>query len=309
MNNSGLYKVQERFLFHSRIRIKLPVHCDSRLIDELFHIMEEVNRKYNSYSEGSTFDRINQNAGKFTLVDGETIEILEKVKSYSDFFNGLYDITVMPLLRLWGFYKDEVKRLPGIEEIKNILRLVDYRKIKVDNLHVRIEKGQEIITGSFIKAYAVDKVIERLKAENITDAVINAGGSSIAVRNNEFHPYWKINVSNPVNDTLKLFTLKLSNACYSTSSQGKSFVEVGGKRYGHILNPKTGYSSGNMQVGIITPGCFTGDILSTALFNIPTADFLNVINKLSQHIPVAAFLMNEHGEVIQTGNFDSYKDN
>lgn len=276
-------------------------------MEELFHIMEEVNRKYNSYSEGSTFDRINKNAGEFTQVDRETIEILKKVKSYSDFFNGLYDITVMPLLRLWGFYKNEVRRLPEIEEIENTIRLVDYRKIEMDNLYVRIGKGQEIITGSFIKAYAVDRAIERLKSENITDAVINAGGSSIAVINNESHPYWRINVSNPVNNTLKLFTLKLNNACYSTSSQGKSFVEVDGKRYGHILNPKTGYSAGNMQIGVITPDCFTGDILSTALFNIPTTEFLNVMDKLSEQFPVAAFLMNEHEDVLQTGNFDNYK--
>jgi len=306
VNDKKLYKVQERFLFHAHIRIKLPISCDNEIFDELFRIMEEIDRKYNSYSEGSTIDRINKNAGKFTKVDEETICILEKVKSYSELFDGLYDITIMPLIRLWGFYKDDERRVPTNDEIRKTIRFVDYRNIEIDGLYVKIGEGQEIITGSFIKAYAVDKVLERIKSEHITDAVINAGGSTIAAVNDEVHPYWQVNVTDSSKREEKLFTINLNNLCFSTSSQSKTFVEIGGKQYGHILNPKTGYPSSNIQVGVISPDCFSGDIISTALFNISDMDFEKVINKISEKISLSAFLMNEKGNIIRTEDFDNY---
>ena len=107
------YKVQNRFLFHTNIKIKIPeVYYTETVFDELYGILEDVNEKYNSYSENSFIDRINKNNGNFVEVNEEMIEILEKVVHFSDIMNGEYDITIMPLIKLWGFYKKSDIRIP-----------------------------------------------------------------------------------------------------------------------------------------------------------------------------------------------------
>ena len=74
-----MYKVQVRFLFHSDIKIKIPEIYDDSVFDDLFGILEEVNKRYNSYSENSYIDKINKNSGHFVKVDIETVEILRKI--------------------------------------------------------------------------------------------------------------------------------------------------------------------------------------------------------------------------------------
>ena len=76
---SKLYKVQTRFLFHSDIKLKIPVEFDDIVFDDLYSILEEVNEKYNSYSKNSYISKINKNSGRFVEVNDETIEILEKI--------------------------------------------------------------------------------------------------------------------------------------------------------------------------------------------------------------------------------------
>lgn len=144
------------------------------------------------------------------------------------------------------------------DELAQVLPLVNDGLIDIDGNRVRIAKGQEIVTGSFIKAYAVDRLLEKMREMKITDAIVNAGGSTMAAVNNAAHPSWQVGVDVPgTNDPL--FVTDIANGVYSTSAQGDSFVEIGGKRYGHILNPQTGYPSSNKMVGVVTESAMLGD--------------------------------------------------
>lgn len=306
MNKSNLYEVQERFLFHSHIRIKMPLGYGSALFNDLFAIMEEVDRRFNSYTEGSYTDLINKNAGVCVETDEEMVSILTKVKYWSGIFEGIYDITVMPLLRLWGFYKNERLKVPTPQQIEETLKLINYKNIEIDGNSVRIAKGQEIITGSFLKAYAVDKVIDKLRGEGVTDAIVNAGGSSIASLNNEEHPFWMINTKAPYGTKREEKSLHLNNKCLSISGQGKTFLEIDGKRYSHILNPVTGYPSENLQVAVITENCFLGDILSTGLFNTDSNDFLRLTATINELEAVEAYLLDKENRYTCTDNFTNY---
>lgn len=306
MNDGLLYKAQVRWLFHAHIKIKIPVFCDESLFDELFAVLEDVDKHYNSYSEGSFFDLINKNAGQFVEVDEETISLLRQLIYFSDLFDGGYDITVMPLVRLWGFYKDEEPRLPLKEEIKATKKLVNYKKIEIEGTKAKIAEGQEIITGSFMKSYAVDKLVQKMRKEGITDAIINAGGSTIKALNNNVHPYWIINVENSLKKDDSLFKLKVSNTCFSTSAQTKTFVEIGSKRYGHIIDPVTGYPSENKQIGIISTNCFVGDIISTGLYNQTLDGFTEKMKLLSTQFEVSGFLMDKNNSVRFSEGFEKY---
>ena len=321
------YKVQTRFLFHTNIKIKIPDSFENKVFDELFEILEDVNKNYNSYSKNSYIDKINKNNGKFVQVNEETVNLLEKVVHFSEIMNGEYDITIMLLIKLWGFYKENSDKIPENLEIKKIKKLVDYKKIIIDkkNLKVKIDKNQEIITGSFIKAYAIDKAIQKMKELKIDDAIINAGGSSIVAING-----WGIIVENPEpekkllkNDDGKilkitkekyegndeyndLFEIEIKDLTYSTSNQVNTFLEIDGEKYGHIISPKTGFPAKNKQIGIITENAFFGDIISTGLYNQTPKNFHEIIKKLSKEIKIEGYLIDENGEIHYTDGFLEY---
>ena len=312
-----MYKVQVRFLFHSDIKIKIPEIYDDSIFDKLFGILENVDEKYNSYSENSYIDKINKNSGHFVKVNDETIKILSKIIHLSKIIGGEYDITIMPLIRLWGFYKQN-PILPSLDKIKKAKRLVDYKKIIIDKKRnrVKIEKNQEIITGSFIKAYAIEKIVEEMKKIGIKDAIVNAGGSSIIAINE-----WGIIAENPEeereilrtekgmpikitqnqyagNDEYNdLFEIKIKNKSFSTSNQKNTYILINNEKYGHIISPKTGFPSQNKQVGVITENAFFGDIISTGLYNQTPCKFYEIMGKLSKEMEISGFLINKEGEI------------
>ena len=302
---SRLYKVQTRFLFHANIRVKIPVHYNDNIFDSLYSILEEVDKNYNSYSENSYIDRINKNNGNFTDVNDETIEILEKVIHYSNKLNGEYDITIMPLLKLWGFYKNNPLKIPSREEIEKVKEKVDYKRIEIDkeNKRVRIGKGQEIITGSFMKAYAVEKMCIRMKEIEITDAIVNAGGSSIVAINDDKNIKWGIIVEGNGKD---LFDINIRNESYSTSDQFNTYLEIDGKKYGHILSARTGYPSQNRQIGIVTGNAFVGDVISTGLYNQTPEEFLRIMEEISSEMKIEGFLMDRNGKIFYSSGFLEY---
>ena len=312
-----MYKVQVRFLFHSDIKIKIPEIYDDSIFDKLFGILENVDEKYNSYSENSYIDKINKNSGHFVKVNDETIKILSKIIHLSKIIGGEYDITIMPLIRLWGFYKQN-PILPSLDKIKKVKRFVDYKKIIIDKKRnrVKIEKNQEIITGSFIKAYAIEKMVEEMKKIGIKDAIVNAGGSSIIAINE-----WGIITENPEeereilrnekgmpikitqnqyadNDEYNdLFEIKIKNKSFSTSNQKNTYILINNKKYGHIISPKTGFPSQNKQVGIITKSAFFGDIISTGMYNQTPEKFYKIMGKLSEEMEISGFLIDKEGEI------------
>ena len=312
-----MYKVQVRFLFHSDIKIKIPEIYDDSIFDKLFGILENVDEKYNSYSENSYIDKINKNSGHFVKVNDETIKILSKIIHLSKIIGGEYDITIMPLIRLWGFYKQN-PILPCLDKIKKVKRLVDYKKIIIDKKRnrVKIEKNQEIITGSFIKAYAIEKIVEEMKKIGIKDAIVNAGGSSIIAINE-----WGIITENPEeereilrnkkgmpikitqnqyadNDEYNdLFEIKIKNKSFSTSNQKNTYILINNEKYGHIISPKTGFPSQNKQVGVITENAFFSDIISTGLYNQTPCKFYEIMGKLSKEMEISGFLIDKDGEI------------
>ena len=311
-----MYKVQVRFLFHSDIKIKIPENYDDSVFDRLFGILENVNEKYNSYAENSYIDKINKNSGHFVKVNDETISILNKIIHLSKIIGGEYDITVMPLIRLWGFYK-QTPILPSFDKIKKAKRLVDYKKIIIDKKKKRIKigKNQEIITGSFIKAYAIEKMVQEMKKIGIKDAIVNAGGSSIIAIDE-----WGIIAENPEdekevlrnvngmptritkykysgNGDNDLFEIKIKNMSYSTSNQKNTYLIIDNEKYGHIISPKTGFPSQNKQVGVITENAFFGDIISTGLYNQTPEGFYEIMEKLSCEMEISGFLIDKSGKI------------
>lgn len=287
------YFAQTRFLFHCHFKVKIPRDYGEDLLNACFGIVEDIDLRYNSYQPDSFFSLINRNAGNWVDVDEDCVSLLKSLKLVSDLTAGCYDITCMPLIRLWGFYRKDNLTLPSFSDIQRVLKLVDYRKIEIDGCRVRIGVNQEIITGSFIKAFAVDRVIAFLKVNGVTDAIVNAGGSSIRALNDASHASWKVNFSHPISNDPQRLTIK--NESFSLSGKRNNHLIIRDKIYGHILNSKTGFPSTTEQVGVVTSSAFLSDVLSTALHTVDSVDFSFVVESFSSHFNFSYFRVEGDG--------------
>ncbi len=290
-------------LFKSSIKIKLPEKSKKSLFEQSFHLLKTIDQNYNSYSPVSHIHNINKNAGFFTNVDETTIYLLEKIKEYSLLLDGEYDITIMPLLRLWGFYSER-HSLPSIDEINLSKKHVNYEKIKISSKEkkIKIDSEQEIITGSFIKSFGADVVKKYLSSSRINDALINISSSTITGLNKR-KKFWKVIIEDPDDETKDLFLLKLSNKSISVSGNNNSFISINGENYGHIISPKTGFPGKNKLLAVISSSAFKSDVFSTGLYNFSGCDFIQKINSIDD---LEGVLINEKREIFYSENFKDF---
>lgn len=301
------YLAQTEYLFHCHIKVKIPIEFGEGLLDECFELFKLIDKKYNSYQEGSFFHQINKQAGEWVKVDRECTNMLRTILQVSQLTGGAYDITCMPLLKLWGFYRKENDLIPTSDQIKKCLKCVDYKTIFIKDDRIKINKGQEIVTGSFIKSYATDKVIELLKSKGVNDVIINAGGSTIVSLTDPSHTSWVVNIPNPFEEDEVLEKIVLSNQCFSLSGRSNSYLMIDGKRYGHILNCLTGYPSSTMQVGVLASSALIADILSTALCSLDKDEFAYTLKNLELKFDFSYFRIEENKKIDSNHAFDSIK--
>lgn len=302
---SDQYYAETRFLFHSHVKVKTPVRCGEALPDACFAILEHFDKHYNSYSEGSFFDRINRRAGSWMDADEHVLYMLREISRISAMTGGAYNITLMPLLRLWGFYSEDESDIPSAASLRRAVEIIRQSGIEIRGNQVRIAPGQEIITGSFIKAYAVDQVLLFLKSEGVTDALINAGGSTISALNDDLHPCWVVKIPHPDGEGF-MKELPLKNASFSLSGRKEHFRLIAGKAYGHIINAATGWPSSNLQSAVIAGSAFLSDVLSTALFAVAPDDAGEVSRRLGEVYDFSYYLVGEHWQGEKT-EFIHYK--
>lgn len=302
-----LYWTRTEFLFHCHFKIKIPLFYPENILDELFEEIKRIDKLYNSFQPQSYFWKINQYAGDWVNVDQTTIALLDRTIEMSDYFDGQYDISITPLLRLWHFFDEEKKQIPRENEILEILDKVNYKNIEINNDKVKIAKGMELTTGSFLKSFAVDCIVDQLKNKyKITDALVNAGGSTIYAINDETHPYWKVNIQDVSNQKENIATIKLSNTSINISAQNQSFVEINATQFGHIIHPKTGQPSTNKQVAVITRNACLGDMLSTGLLCIMD-NIKETMENLEKKYQASSLLTDFTNNEFTSSKFSTYK--
>ncbi|MDP2938292.1 MAG: FAD:protein FMN transferase, partial [Candidatus Omnitrophota bacterium] len=220
----------------------------------VFAEIRQVENLLSKYKEDSEVTKLNQ-LGKLK-VSLDTLYVLQKAKEFWQLSDGAFDITVGPLIDLWGF-TDKKYRLPGREEIEKTLNTVGFDKI-IFNISDNVVKfklpGMKIDLGAIAKGYAVDCAVKKLKEHGIKSCLINAGGQ-IYCLGDKFGKPWRIAIRNPRKDGLWDY-LELKNKAVSTSGDYEQYFSKGNKRYSHILNPKTGYPTDS---GIISTTVIAND--------------------------------------------------
>lgn len=255
-----------------------------RAISLAFDEIKRIDKLMNVYDRESEISQINQAAGKRSVVvSAETLEVIERSLKYAQLTDGALDISVSPIMELWGFGSDS-NRVPSDDELAEKLSLVDYKKITVDssNSTVKLESpGMKIDVSGIAKGYAVDRAVQVMKDSGIRNMLVNAGGDIYAMGSPPRRGSWNIGIRHPRNNADLLGVVKLKDKAVATSGDYENFFQVDGERYCHIMNPRTGRPvSGIMSVTIVADNTADVDALATAVFPLGAEDGMKLIEQL-----------------------------
>lgn len=228
--------------------------------------------------KGSDTTRLRDMAGEgYVKISPEIYHMLEVSQEYSRLTDGAWDVTIGPLVELWGI-GTESARVPSPEEIRTARELVgwQYLHLRPEDKSAMLErKGMSISLGGLAKGYALDMVRSIYKKHGIDSGLINMGASSMyAIGKKEDRP-WNIGIRHPrqKENGEYLAVIPLENEALSTSGDYERYSEIEGKKYHHILNPATGAPSEQdaISVTVVINGEFpdagmVSDLLTTALF-------------------------------------------
>ncbi len=232
-----------------------------RLESAIADALREANRLdgvLSNYRPESELSQVNRLAARGCMtLSRELFQFLSACCAYSRSSEGTFDITVGPLIKAWGFYKG-TGTLPPAKEIVQALAKVGYTNMILDqqNMTVRFAKeGVELDPGGIGKGFAVDKMAEVLKQNEVYSALIIAGGSTIyALGTPPNEPGWKVTIKDPRQPSKVAETLRLKDEAVSTSGNLEKFFWADGKIWGHIIDPRTGYpATGTLSVSVIAP--------------------------------------------------------
>jgi thiamine biosynthesis lipoprotein len=300
---------RSRPMLHTFVEIKAWGDNAEKAIEEAFAEMERVNSLLNNYAPNSEVSRINQNAGgRAVEISPETMDALKHAVRFCDMTGGALDITIGPLLRLWGFGTDDVGLAtaePDVEEIRRAKSLVDYRALELverttaDGTIKRTarlaKKGMWIDVGSFSKGFVADKAIAILKKRGIHNALVIAGGTVCALGQKPDGSAWQVGVQHPRKPGGLMSVVSLRDKSISTSGDYEIYYKKKGKRITHIIDPRTGAPVPRLQsASVIALDGMTSDGLDTGLFVLGPEKAIALINSLKG---VEALIVSEGGKV------------
>lgn len=232
-----------------------------------FHHVDSLMSNWTNNSEVA---RINREAGRHEItVDPEVARVLDFAQQVSVESGGAFDITVEPLVRLWGFLGGK-PRVPQPQEISACLDRIGHDKIRFDpgdeTLHF-LREDVRIDLGGIAKGYGVDIAGDVLRRAQVTDVLIDLSGNMFAGGSAADHKGWNVGIRDPFGHYEYIGRLRLYDESVATSGDYEQFVAADGKRYGHILDPRTGWSAhGLASVTIVSEDAMTADAWATALF-------------------------------------------
>lgn len=234
-------------------------------------ILEELEAEMSFHRDTSDLSRLNRSAGGTPVpVSGHMYRVLELSKSFGERSGGAFDVTVGPLVRLWGFAGGTPPEDPlSPAAVQGALGNVGYQHLVLSSNTAFLDKaGVQADLGGIAKGYAADVCAQALLDRGATNFLVNLGGNMKAVGRPPLHRYWKIGVRNPFDRDNILGVLRLrSGMAVATSGNYERFVTIHGKKYAHILNPRTGMPvEGMAAVTVLAPTAVEADALSTSLF-------------------------------------------
>lgn len=228
--------------------------------------LEELSDKFDKFDDNSEVSKINCNSGSWVKVSEDTLDLLKKTLYFAKLSEGIFDPTIAPVVRLWGFY-DRNYRIPTKDEISKALRKVSYKKVYIKDSMVYIPKDTEIDLGGIAKGYIIDRLIEILKNYNIERAILNIGGQIGVYGKPIDGRMWDIKIRDPRKTNNYIGIVYIDKASVATSGDYERFFIKDNKRYCHIIDPRSGYPADQvMSVSVVSESATEADVMSTVFF-------------------------------------------
>jgi FAD:protein FMN transferase len=197
-----------------------------------------IERKFSRYRDDSVTAMLHRARGTRTVVDQETAALLDFASHCHALSNGLFDITSGVLRRVWTF--DGSDRVPERSAVERVLPLVGFSKLRWQSPVLQLPEGMELDFGGIGKEYAVDRAFALLQSLTTAPFLVNFGGDLRASRPPSHGP-WQVGVERPGLDSAATMLLDLSTGALATSGDSHRFLLKDGVRYGHVLDPRTGF--------------------------------------------------------------------
>jgi thiamine biosynthesis lipoprotein len=244
----------------------------------------------------SELTRLNDEAGTGPRgVPPELARIVARSLDIGHLTEGAFDVTYAAVGKLWNF-KQEPPRVPASAEIEAALAHVGYARVTVDleRSTIDVPSGMRIGLGGIGQGYGADRAMQVLMDLGVESALINVSGDIKALGTKDGKP-WEIAIRHPRDRERVLAVLPVENTCVVTSGDYEKCFELEGRRYHHILDPRTGYpSEGCMSATVVAPDCAAADALATALCVLGPERGLELVERLER---VEALLVDMRGEV------------
>lgn len=253
-------------------------------IEEAVAEITRIEKMISAWDVNSETALINRNAGiKPVKVSLELFKLIERSKQISELTDGAFDISYSSMDKIWKF-DGTMKKMPNEAEIKNSVSKVGHKKIILNSENQTVylrQKGMKISFGAIGKGYAADKAKELLISKQVVGGIINAAGDLSTWGTDVSGKKWIIGIVNPLSKDKIVSWLPVLESSVATSGNYEKYVSFNGKRYSHIIDPRTGYpSSGITQVSIFAKSAELCDALATSVFIMGKDAGLSLINQL-----------------------------
>ncbi len=268
-------------------------------IEEAFAEIRQADQMMSDYRADSDLTRLNQNGGTgFVAVPAELYDLLQESVKFSRLTGGTFDVTAGPLVTAWQQAAGQ-KRLLSDTELRQLLPLVGDARLVFDDQQqaVRFDRpGVRVDLGAIAKGWAVDRAAAVLRRRGITRALISAGTSTLyAIGSPPSQPAWEIGIRHPLsadvdadvkddanqNEATILATVALKDEALSTSASYEKYLEIQGKNYSHLLDPRSGIPAERiLSATVIAPTAVESDALSTGVFILGTEQAAALLRRL-----------------------------
>ena len=290
-------------------RFELSVVADdeqwaNEKIDAGIAEIQRIERLLTTFSDDSETNRVNANAGVAPVaVSRETFELIARSLRISDLTRGAFDISYGSIdKRLWNF-DQQMKELPDAETAKQMVRLINYKNIILDPQDSSVflkEKGMRIGFGGIGKGYAAERARQVMRANGVESGVVNASGDLTTWGFQPDGRQWTIAIADPNHKEQVFSYMNISNMAVATSGNYEKFVMIGGRKYSHTINPRTGLPvTGIKSVTIITTNAEIADAMATPVTIMGINAGLDMINQMKN---IEAIIIDDNDRLFTSKN-------
>ena len=273
----------------------------------------EVKRIENLISDWiptTQISQVSKNSGiQPVKVDKEVYDLVERAIKVSQLTSGAFDISYASMDKIWKF-DGSMKAMPTPEAIKQSVARIGYQKIVLDAKAQTIylkKKGMKLGLGGIGQGYIADKIKDLLLSKGCISGIVNVSGDINAWGYQTTGKPWTVAIVNPMNKNKVFATFPLENSSVETSGSYEKFVVFDGKRYSHIIDPRTGYpAQGVVSVSVFAKQTEIADALATGIFVLGVDVGLNLVNQLKG---IGCIIVDDKGEIHTSKNIDIKKFN